>query len=184
MSHIEQPATPEPSRKQKQIDNSRQWIVEAYYQLLESGSGNVTVTDICKRAGVGRQTFYRHFENTEAVLHFETERVFRLFLDIVYDLDPEQRSHREIHRQAFLAFRNNAERVRLLQPLISPEWFAARFIHYRMEIEKHFMAFHSEDDYDFLYRAGGMAAVFMSWLKRGMQEEPEEMVEQLDGIAH
>lgn len=49
-------------RRAEQQEETRRRIVEAAVDLHGSvGVANTTVTEIAERAGVGRQTFYRHF---------------------------------------------------------------------------------------------------------------------------
>jgi AcrR family transcriptional regulator len=53
----------------KRIQKSKRQLLDAFVALIiERGYGNVTVQDIIDRAGVGRSTFYSHFENKEQLL--------------------------------------------------------------------------------------------------------------------
>ena len=53
----------------KQIENSRACIVEALFHLMKEVSyTKISVSDIIKKAGVSRQTFYRHFEGKDDII--------------------------------------------------------------------------------------------------------------------
>lgn len=45
------------------------YIVKAFLSLLKDEKAeNITITKICEQADVSRRTFYRHFENKEAII--------------------------------------------------------------------------------------------------------------------
>ena len=46
---------------------SKKKIVETYLQLLVEDPDNATVTEIVKRIGINRGTFYLHFKNIPEV---------------------------------------------------------------------------------------------------------------------
>lgn len=47
---------------------TRQRLFAALMEAVSSGATNLTVTEICKRARVGRSTFYAHFRTVEDLL--------------------------------------------------------------------------------------------------------------------
>lgn len=52
-----------------QAAQSRVWIQQALFLLMEDQLwSKITITDIVKRAGLSRLTFYRHFESKEETL--------------------------------------------------------------------------------------------------------------------
>lgn len=58
-----------------QGDYSKHYITEALFKLMESMPyKDVTVSDIAKKAGVGRATFYRYFTCKEDVVSFFFDR--------------------------------------------------------------------------------------------------------------
>ena len=53
----------------RRIVRTRKMLFDALTELiLEKGYDTVSITDITKRAGIGRSTFYAHFENKEQLL--------------------------------------------------------------------------------------------------------------------
>ena len=70
-------------KNDKRCIKSAARIGEALRELLtEKPLGEITVTDIQKRSGTGRSTFYRLFDNTDDVLFYLVEGEF---LDMVND---------------------------------------------------------------------------------------------------
>lgn len=64
-----------------QARQSIQKITEALLALMEKESfEDITVTDITRRAGVARLTFYRHFEDKEQVLLTHLDSIFESYL--------------------------------------------------------------------------------------------------------
>ena len=56
-------------------DYSRHYITEALFRLMEDNPYNeITVSDVARKAGVGRATFYRYFSSKEDVLRFFFDR--------------------------------------------------------------------------------------------------------------
>lgn len=54
---------------EKQIEQSRLWIFEGFLHLMDKKPYNkISVADITARAGVARQTFYRHYKNKDDVI--------------------------------------------------------------------------------------------------------------------
>jgi AcrR family transcriptional regulator len=92
---------------------SRDLLLDALPGLMaERGFERLTAQNIIDRAGVGRATFYAHFENKEALLAASVGRL-RVWLQAMRDLCPAQpfgfmlpffdhlASHRPIYRTTF-----------------------------------------------------------------------------------
>ena len=57
-------------RRAEHQDRTRQKIVDATIELHQSiGAAQTTISEIAKRAGVGRVTVYRHFPDEESLFH-------------------------------------------------------------------------------------------------------------------
>ena len=174
--------SPPESRKQKQIENTKGWIAEAYMELLETHGPNVTITALCKRAGVGRQTFYRHFESCEAVLRYEADRIFLQFWEKLEALPKKQLTSREVFRLSFDVWVEYKHFAALIQKSELDGWILDRFVYYRRIIETRWLGL-EDDTYAFDYRVGGLGRVFMRWLNGGMLEDPDDVVEAISDEA-
>jgi AcrR family transcriptional regulator len=62
---------------EEQIEQSRSWIFEGLLCLMDKRPYNkISVADITARAGVARQTFYRHYKNKDDVIFQFLETCF------------------------------------------------------------------------------------------------------------
>ena len=69
-------------RTDPRVERSRSALVRALAKLLEGRSlSSISVSEICRHAGVDRATFYRHFEDREDLL----ERGVRLAVDAIIE---------------------------------------------------------------------------------------------------
>ncbi|MFC4651797.1 TetR/AcrR family transcriptional regulator [Lactococcus nasutitermitis] len=69
------------SDKKEQFYEFHHYIVTATMQLLDEKTlTELAVTDICKRAGVSRPAFYRHFKNKEQIVLTYFTPIYENFL--------------------------------------------------------------------------------------------------------
>ncbi len=65
----------------KRSKESSQWIYEALEALItEFPYEKITITDICKRAKIGRVTFYRHYDTIDDILRKKCDDKFKELL--------------------------------------------------------------------------------------------------------
>lgn len=70
----------------KSLQSSRRQenIVECLLQMIqEMPYEEITITELCEKAAVPRNTFYRYFANKDAVLSYATERFFNEHLELL-----------------------------------------------------------------------------------------------------
>ncbi|MFZ2576158.1 MAG: TetR/AcrR family transcriptional regulator [Lactococcus hircilactis] len=156
------------------------FIIQGTMPCLENYSINeLPLTEVCKKAGVSRMTFYRHFKNKEEVV--------LEYFDTIYD-----------------DFLKKILRVEKINSLVLSEMLVKLFINQKEEIEKavrgnyyslifqvfaqKMTIFYNETttwtDYlgtkqkfwnDFM--AAGLFYVLGNWVKNGYQESYDEMVQ-------
>ena len=166
------------SRKQNQVDNTQRWITEAYLQLLEF-EPSVTVTAVCKKAGVGRQTFYRYFANTEEIVRHELKQTEASLIKELRATGETPISDYTVH----LTILRNWKRQEKLRYLANaPEFaeiYATGFRSLRSKCEQQFGLTPIANPYVRAYRQSGLSVFYLLWLKNGMQESPEDMAQLL-----
>lgn len=65
---------------------SKEWIYEALCQLIETKPYfQITITELIKRAGVGRSTFYRNYDIIDDVLIEKLDSIFEDFYKHIFD---------------------------------------------------------------------------------------------------
>jgi len=81
--------------RQSQIDSSKDWLAKAFIELLgKRGDKEITISEIAMKAGVSRQTLYRHFSSKEEILDWYLEDKFRVFIENCLTEGPLNQVHK------------------------------------------------------------------------------------------
>lgn len=152
---------------------SREMIADALFQLMRRKSfEQISVTEICEEAAIGRKTFYRNFELREDVIAFRLDRMVEEYEEEIEGLsfEGQLRHHFEYvqkHQDIFITlYKNNLNwmssgRFSILLPKTMPVW--------------------SENEVEQEYRSGyimaGIQAVQRIWIERGCRESIDEIVD-------
>lgn len=149
--------------------------------LKEKSMDKLTVTEIAKKAGVGRATFYRNFDTPEDVLHMKCdacfEEVLKGYLEI-YNTEKHARNSMLVYFFSYWM-----ERSELLEALASINRLdmigECHFRHSRIITE----VFKPDTDMtsdDYIYfmagRTGMMTGTLSAWIRTGKKKTPEELV--------
>lgn len=89
------------SRVERQAAQRRRLVAAAALALEEIGAANLTVTDVVRRAKMGRNTFYAHFDNLDDVVGEVREQAIDALLAPV--LDAIERARTPVERLRALA---------------------------------------------------------------------------------
>lgn len=152
---------------------SRQMIADALFQLMKRKSfKQISVTEICEEAAIGRKTFYRNFELREDVIAYRLDQMVEEYEKELegLSLEGQLRHHFEYvqrHQDIFITlYKNNliwmsVKRFIILLPKTMPVW--------------------SENEVEQEYRCGyimaGIEAIQKIWIERGCQESIDEIVD-------
>lgn len=163
----------------KRSRESSQWIYEALEQLMiESPYEKITITDICKKAKVGRVTFYRHYDTIDDILRKKCDDKFR---DLLVHLK-EYSDARKMEARTFLV---PFLRFWYVHPTIIKMIFLANkdfIINEAIErvlvpVERlHFK--HPESKYDHYFSSVKYAVsitVLKEWFKNDMKLAPDDL---------
>jgi AcrR family transcriptional regulator len=162
------------SPRQAQIDSSRQWIVGAYSQLITTmPDEKITISAICSTAGVGRQTFYRHFKSKKDVFTYQMNHGYELYCEQLRKLPRESLTMEFLLIEAFEFWQQHQT---VLNPLAQSKdlnyWFMEMFTRVWRRIAKEFLPASLPNQYDIEFQIAGINGVFLHWLKRDMKESP------------
>lgn len=59
--------------KLHETNQTKQWLIDAFLELLKQYSYNdITIERITTKAGLGRRTFYRHFQTKDELVEYIT----------------------------------------------------------------------------------------------------------------
>lgn len=146
------------------IKHSKEYITEALLQLMKKKEyENITITDIAKRAGVTRITFYRNFNNKDDVIKQYLKNVFSEY---------KWNDQSDITYQIFDFFFQNKKTIDLLYKS-NLQFFIIDNILVNCKYQK--------DDPNIIAYSKVMIAYLVfglcdEWYKRGMVENPEEII--------
>ena len=157
-------------------DYSRRYIVQALFRLMrEYDYEKITVTDIARKAGVGRATFYRYFKTKEEIiaLYFESTTKEFMVAQRFYPRCREDYVRRVC--DILLLFREQEEPLRLLRKA-RLEYLYLDFLN--KSFAETFERDHPQENRyaPYLY-AGMLYNVSFAWLDGGFYESAEELAE-------
>lgn len=153
------------------------YITEAFLLLLKKKEyREISITEICKKAGVTRMSFYRNFESKEDILFRKVRDITDSFLKdsaISYKNDTLSSyfiklfTHMEQEKEICTAL-NQAG----LMHIVKDEFDRVFLNTYRQEY----------DDYKSVFLAGGIYNVFLFWFHNDCRENPETLAKRLADI--
>ena len=136
----------------------------------------ITICAICSAAGVGRQTFYRHFSNKKSVF---TQRMYDGYVEFAEQLralPPESLTLELILEKAFEFWKRHQT---VLNPLARSrdmhQLLMENFSTIWRKIAREFLPVSESNEYDIEFEIAGIAGVFLHWLNRDMRESPAEI---------
>lgn len=142
-------------------------ITDGLLELMERMPfGEITVSDIVRRAEVGRASFYRHFDSKEAVVRHHLAKLLkewgREFESIgkPEELGPSLLRHFYGHRNFYLLLHH------------------CGMSHYLLEAIRGAVELDSKSEqeaYPLSWFAGGLYGLVDEWMRRGMTIIPEEL---------
>lgn len=162
--------TPNNRRKKE----SRQKIEKVFVELLQTKELNrISVSDICKLAGLNRTTFYANYPDIYGLADAIRDRLEASLADIFQEeissgvntndylkLFRHIRENQIFYRTYFKLGYDDNYKIVTYDTEQAKKYFQDRFIPYHMEFFK-----------------SGLTRIIKLWLQNGCQETPEEMFE-------
>ena len=153
------------------------YITEALLRLLKKKEyRDISITEICERAGVTRMSFYRNFESKEDILVKRVRHITDDFLkesaisyrdDTIGSYFVQLFTHMEQQKELCAAL----DKAGLLH-IVKDEFDRIFLDTYRQEY----------DDYKAVFLAGGIYNVFLFWFRDGCRDAPEALAKRVEGI--
>ena len=172
---------------QKRKTSTKEDIKEALIQLLsEEKFENISISKLCKRAGINRGTFYLHYEDKYQMIDslksdilsqlysfFEEEGEYskRFMIAKFYVLRANERLINALTRSHYIDFRG-AIREFITSIILSEKQEAAtqRFLEEN---------FHIPQKYALEIFLSSVEGIISLWIAGGAQEEPEEITQMI-----
>lgn len=165
----------------KQINESKDMLSQALLALLQEHSlADLGISQVCNKAHISRNTFYRYFGSMEAILQYTMDKLMRELLQQLSLVDNP--SIRDI---LIWRFRTMQERP-LLKVLVQNPQLEEMWRNFLLSnasntilaiLQDRLPAGDSLLGYTLDYTIGGVVSVTQAWIKKGMVEKPEEMAE-------
>ena len=135
----------------------------------------ITVTEICEEAAIGRKTFYRNFEQKEDVLDFYLDHLCQVFEKEIFGKTTDE--------QMFLYFSFSKQNIEFfsamnrdgLLPMCQRKF--SGFLPDTMPIWSEDA---TEQEYYSRYVTAGIEAIMQVWVERSFKEDIEQVV----SLAH
>lgn len=157
-----------------------QRIEGAMIELLEEkGAGQVTVSEICRKAQVHRTTFYGHYDDIPDLMNHVAGQMFSHVMEGFHLADDEASGEGFI--KLFYYIKENRQMFRSLM-----DYYGSR--HYEFAIlpsrlERHIKEIMEKAGYEkgesalyyYIFFTEGLKAVIYRWLERDCAESPEKM---------
>jgi AcrR family transcriptional regulator len=164
---------------EKQPNNTdvKKYLCTALLLLMEQKNyQDITVTDIAKKAGVSRMTYYRTYSSKEDILIQYFNDVALNFLNHVQN--QKNITLYELNVAFFTFFGEHRNLISLLRKANLIELSFQTFIG---QLERFYLEVHGNDNIDtstnyyIHFIAGGLSIALIPWIEHGCLETPEQM---------
>ena len=158
-------------QSEKYVDK---YIIEALFSLMKKKDyNNISITEICEKAGTGRMSFYRNFNSKEDIIRQWITNTTNTFLkesNINYKNDST--------KDYFIKLFTHLEKYKTEAMLI---YKANLFNLLKNEFDDKLINLHQEEysNYKSYFLAGGIFNVYYFWLINGCIETPHQVAEKL-----
>ena len=151
-----------------------QKLAEALIELLNTRPLNeISVRELCNKAGVGRASFYRHFQSKEEILERHAQSLIQKWAE-EFEVAPDSRPwnvfeslfHHLKEHQSFYEALHKTGRDSILRAAIRT----------RIGLTSNLS---NEDAYQKIFFADGISGWVEEWIDRGLPETPEKLNQQL-----
>ncbi|MFT4244987.1 MAG: TetR/AcrR family transcriptional regulator [Micrococcaceae bacterium] len=168
-------------KRKMQVSQTVEWLTEALIQLMERKPYNqITISELTKRSGLSRRTFYRHFSSIDDILVQEiNKQIEELFQET-------RRKGAETFekgiRVSFEYWLTQRDFLLLLQKNDLMPILLAGLPTY-MKYSNINRALIDQNDYFYYFIAGGISNLLILWLEEGAVKSPQDMAKVAAGIT-
>lgn len=158
-------------QSEKYVDK---YITESLFNLMKKKEyNNISITEICEKAGTGRMSFYRNFKSKDDIIKkwiTNTTNIFLKSSDINYKTDST--------KDYFVKLFTHLEKYKNEAFLI---YKAGLFNLLKNEFDDKLIDIHREEyeNYKSYFIAGGIFNVYYFWLTNGSKESPQELASKM-----
>ena len=152
---------------------SQHMIADALFSLMKRKSfQQITITEICEEAAIGRKTFYRNFDLKEDVIDFQLEKLCQQYATEIVGMNSEQHL-----RHHFEFVQRNAEFFVGLYRNGFYQLAYSKFAVLRKETMPQWSEDEVEQEYRSAYIISGIESIQRVWMERGFRESIDTVLE-------
>lgn len=173
-------ATEESVRRQRQLETCLQEL------MLIDNYPQITISQICGRAGISRKSFYRYFTSKEGCLYALLDHA--IFDGAAYYLPdrPTALSTHYIYERFFTYWKENASLLDALARHSMGQLLTERMLNYTVQEEQEFRYLfgalaHESTERSIFYICGIMGLV-LTWHRNGFNKSPAQMADILSDM--
>lgn len=154
------------------LAKTKESLLEALIRMLENRSlDSVTVSDLCKEAGINRTTFYKYYSVPEDVIIEAAEKILD---ETIYTNNESGKITYDYMLSCCNAFYQNRN---FMSAYIRSKGNTSQILHKAILRHSGKLGFLTNTYNNFA--AGGVSSVLASWMMRDFPESPEEMAQTL-----
>ena len=165
-------------------DTIKECVYTALLLLMEQKSyDKITVTDITKKAGVSRMSFYRHFNSKDHILYKKAEECFSEMEEMA-DFKKFLNSD-EFIKFYFSKIKESKSTLKSLHKAGKIDMLFPVLLKYNSMIAEKYMDISSdlkENKYLLIYHTGGIFQIIKHWLQTDFKAPVHELIEVLKSI--
>ena len=148
--------------------------------LLEKELSTVSVSEICQKAGVNRNTFYAHYKSVSALLNsIEEDFLNEIIEKLKESTEPYNGDLITLLDVLMSTVRENGDMCRLMFSDYGDQGYLDKIVDYALPVAlPSWTGNMSREDAELLYRfiAGGSVSVIRNWVRSAFQEPQERIV--------
>lgn len=151
---------------------TKECIEKALTQLMEEKNyKDISITEIVKRSGVSRSSFYRTYSSKESIMEEIRQRIFKQIGEHVFGAK-KSTDIRRFFVELFTFVKENCKALEVFEKMSN--WNNVIFI---PQITDYYRITGEDNLYLLKMCEGGMYALMQAWIINGMKEKPEHMAE-------
>lgn len=178
------------SKTDLRVRYTRETLRKSLLELMGSNPiDRITVTDICRKAGVNRGTFYKHYASPYDLLAQIQDELYQSILKTVIKTLAEN-VNASVLEEIFAAIAEQGDLCRVLLSENGDKDFLGKILsiaHDRVvESWKEKFKLKDTESFDMIYTfvASGSVGVIRSWVNGGLKKSPKEMALFIDTITN
>ena len=173
----------------RRVLKTEQALESALLKLMRGKSiDQITTTELCREAGINRNTFYAHYPNPTSLLERVEDEFIKVIVGIIDDTVKDQGYSMLLQRVFEAIIEHKALSLVLLSRNGDPNYLRRIIETARVPVIEYWRGLGTElsqEDLDtlFTFLSHGSKQVILLWTERGFDRTPEELAQKVSTIV-